>query len=165
MAPQFHSYANALSIPEIEQKQPVSTAKLIFFELFYKKSAKKFAHVKKKPYLCSRFKNKGIVLARNTISALRALGQEILPEGSRLWLYGSRARGDEREDSDWDLLLLLNKDRLDDNDFNTLSYPFIELGLDQGQYFSTQMYTQKDWQTMSFMPFYKNVEHDKVVII
>ena len=89
------------------------------------------------------------VLVHNTISALRTLGQEILPKGSRLWLYGSRARGDHREDSD----------------FNTLSYPFIELGLDQGQYFSTQMYTQKDWQNMSFLPFYKNVERDKVVIV
>ena len=105
------------------------------------------------------------MLAQNTISALRALGQEILPKGSCLWLYGSRARGDHREDSDWDLLLLLQKDHLDDNDFNTLSYPFIELGLNQGQYFSTQMYTQKEWKNMSFLPFYKNVEHDKVVIV
>ena len=112
----------------------------------------------------AKFK-KETVLAHNTISALRTLGQEILPKGSRLWLYGSRARGDHREDSDWDLLLLLDKDRLDDNDFKTLSYPFIELGLDQGQYFSTQMYTQKDWQKMSFLPFYKNVERDKVVIV
>ena len=125
---------------------------------------KLFGHVKKKLYLCSGI-TKHTVLAQNTISALRALGQEILPKGSRLWLYGSRARGDHREDSDWDLLLLLKKDHLDDNDFNTLSYPFIELGLNQGQYFSTQMYTQKEWKNMSFLPFYKNVEHDKVVIV
>ena len=102
---------------------------------------------------------------RQAISAIRALGRKILPEGSRLWLYGSRARGDWREHSDWDLLLLLNKDRLEDSDFTKLSYPFIALGLEQGQYFSTHMYTNKEWQQMSFLPFYKNVEHDKVELL
>ena len=101
----------------------------------------------------------------NTISAIRSLGQEILPKGSQLWLYGSRARGDHHKHSDWDSLLLLDKEKISDEDFNNLSYPFIELGMEHGQYFSPQMYTKREWSNMSFLPFYKNVEHDKIEII
>lgn len=37
------------------------------------------------------------------------LAKKVMPEGSQVWLYGSRARGDTRDDSDWDLLILLDK--------------------------------------------------------
>ena len=41
------------------------------------------------------------------INRIKQLAKEVLPKGSTLYLYGSRARGDYHEDSDWDLLLLL----------------------------------------------------------
>jgi predicted nucleotidyltransferase len=44
--------------------------------------------------------------------------------GAKVILFGPQARGDAREDSDWDILILLNK--LDDHDY--ISYPFFELG-------------------------------------
>lgn len=126
---------------------------------------KKFGYSKKKHYLCRRKAYAKAMTNVNTISAIRALGREILPKGSRLWLYGSHARDDFHEHSDWDILLLVDKDKLSDDDFNQLSYPFIELGVERGQYFSPQMYTKKEWNNMSFLPFYKNVEHDKIEII
>ncbi|MBR3647296.1 MAG: nucleotidyltransferase domain-containing protein [Paludibacteraceae bacterium] len=100
-----------------------------------------------------------------TISAIQALGREILPKGSRLLLYGSRARGTARPDSDWDLLLLLDKDKIAWSDFGVFSYPFIELGIAQGQLFTPHMYTQKQWEKMSYLPYYKNVEQDKIELL
>lgn len=44
------------------------------------------------------------------INALRMLAENLLPRGSRVALYGSRARGDFREDSDWDLHILIPGD-------------------------------------------------------
>jgi len=49
---------------------------------------------------------------------IKSLKRQILPN-ERLILFGSQARGDEKEDSDWDLVILLNKDKInfkEDND-------------------------------------------------
>lgn len=103
--------------------------------------------------------------ASNIMNRIRQLGKKVLPKGSHLLLYGSRARGDNRIDSDWDLLVLLNRPQTEDVDFATISYPLMELGFSLGQYFSVHTYSQQEWQDMSFLPFYKNVERDKIQIV
>ena len=101
----------------------------------------------------------------STLERIRTIGQQILPKGSQLWLYGSRARGDNRPDSDWDLLVLLNRPQKEDTDFAAISYPLMEIGFDLGQYFSVHTYSQQEWKNMSFLPFYKNVERDKIELV
>ena len=54
----------------------------------------------------------------NILSRIQSLGEEIIPADGHLYLYGSRARGDFRPDSDWDLLILLNKDKEEFSDFD-----------------------------------------------
>ena len=46
-----------------------------------------------------------------TIQMIRETASKILPVDARVVLFGSRARNTAREDSDWDLLIILNKDR------------------------------------------------------
>ena len=60
--------------------------------------------------------------ATPTIQRIRTMGQQILPKGSRLWLYGSRARGDYRQDSDWDLIVLVDKESQQLQDFDRYAY-------------------------------------------
>ena len=79
-----------------------------------------------------------------------------VPDG-KIILYGSHARGDERVDSDWDLLVLLNKAKIESADYDLISYPLYELGWSQGELFSPKLYTIDDWEKRSFTPFYKNV--------
>ena len=102
---------------------------------------------------------------KKIVSAIRSLGRKVLPKGSHLLLYGSRARGDFRPSSDWDLLVLLNRPENSDSDFATISYPLMELGFNLGQYFSVHTYSQQEWEKMSFLPFYKNVEQDKIQLV
>ena len=66
------------------------------------------------------------------IDNIKQLGRTLLPPNSSLFLYGSRARGDARDGSDWDLLILLDKAKLVADDYDT-TYPFRELGCDIGE--------------------------------
>ena len=98
------------------------------------------------------------------IDKIKRVAAEVLPEHSKLYLYGSRARGDYHEGSDWDLLILLNRPQ-EASDFQNIAYPIMELGFDMGEYFSVQTYSQEEWEAMRFLPYYKNVEQDKIVLV
>ena len=92
------------------------------------------------------------------------VASSVLPQGSKLYLYGSRARGDAREDSDWDLLLLLDKPQQDSTDFDRYAYPIMERGFDLWQYFSVHTYTKDEWYNGPHAMYYYNVENDKQLI-
>ena len=99
------------------------------------------------------------------IENIKQVAMKTLPPSSSLILYGSRARGDYKDDSDWDLLILLDKPELSDSDYDNVSFPFTLLGWNIGELISPQMYTKKEWDSISFLPFYKNVERDKIVLV
>ena len=67
-----------------------------------------------------------------TILKIKDIAKSTIPSGSKAILYGSRARGDAHNDSDWDILILLDKDKLEQTDYDKVSYPFVLLGCDLG---------------------------------
>ncbi|MBS7199310.1 MAG: nucleotidyltransferase domain-containing protein [Bacteroidales bacterium] len=85
--------------------------------------------------------------------------------GARVILFGSRARGDARDDSDWDILILVDKDRVGNDDFDKIAYPLVELGWRVGEAINPKLYTVKEWLKRHFTPFYKNVENDGIVLL
>ncbi len=99
------------------------------------------------------------------IEALRNKAAAILPPGSTMALFGSRARGDARPDSDWDILILVCGDEiLSSTAINSYAYPLEQVGWEFGEYVSVMVYSYSGWDKRSFLPFYKNVEHDKKII-
>ena len=94
---------------------------------------------------------------------IRMLKRRLLPN-DRMILFGSRARGDARPDSDWDLLILLGKDRVTYEDGSAYAYPFAEMGWSYGAYLSVKVYAEKQWEKGRMFPFYKNVEKDGIEI-
>ena len=57
----------------------------------------------------------------DVINNIKRVAKATLPPNSSMLLYGSRARGDSREDSDWDLLILLDKSELEADDYVVIS--------------------------------------------
>jgi predicted nucleotidyltransferase len=79
-------------------------------------------------------------------------------------LYGSRARGDERPDSDWDILILTDYsvDLITERKFRNKLY---DLELETGEPLSIFVYSKNDWQTKQrITPFYENVTQEGVRI-
>ena len=100
------------------------------------------------------------------LSKIRDTAGRILPKGSRLVLFGSRARGDARFDSDWDLHILVpgNK-RLTLSESDDLCWEFNKIGIFEfDEVIETFAYSTQEWAQRSYLPFYKNVERDKVII-
>ncbi len=89
---------------------------------------------------------------------------ELVAPKARVILYGSRARGDDRPGSDWDILIILDKKKVEPGDFDIIAYPLYELGWQLDEHFSVKLYTEAEWQRRIFTPFYKNVEKDGIVI-
>ena len=101
---------------------------------------------------------------RIIIQKLRETKRKVVPLDGEVQLYGSRARGDAHEGSDWDLLILLNKPVITQQDEDNIAYPFVVEGWKNDTAVSPQLYTYDEWKARSFTPYYKNVEHDKLQI-
>ena len=99
------------------------------------------------------------------LSRIRQTAISTIPNGGKAILYGSRARGDARNDSDWDILILLDKDVLNQSDYDNVSYPFVLLGCNLGQEINPIMYTKKEWESYRITPFYENVLRDGIDMV
>jgi predicted nucleotidyltransferase len=78
-----------------------------------------------------------------------------------LILYGSYARGEQHKDSDIDLLILVDKDRLTRADQKRMKYPLYELEFETGTIISPLVLSLKDWETLHRKtPFYENVTRE-----
>jgi len=94
---------------------------------------------------------------------IQDLKRKILPD-ERVILFGSQARGDAKPDSDWDLLVLIDKEKKTQEDENKYAYPFDELGWNYGVAINSILYTNKQWEQGKIFPFYKNVMREGIEI-
>ncbi|MFB6306817.1 MAG: nucleotidyltransferase domain-containing protein [Flavobacteriales bacterium] len=75
-----------------------------------------------------------------------------------LILYGSYARGDYKESSDIDLLILVNKENLTRTDQKKIKYPLYDIEFDTGVIISPMVFSKKEWNNVhKKTSFYENI--------
>jgi len=89
---------------------------------------------------------------------------KIAPD-SEIYLYGSRARGNATNASDWDLLILLNLMNVS-FDFETKVMDDIyEIELETGEVISPLIYSIKEWnEKHSITPLFENIQKEGIRI-
>jgi predicted nucleotidyltransferase len=84
---------------------------------------------------------------------------------AKIFLYGSRARGTAKPDSDWDFLILLNKETITTEVEKNISYSLYDLEFETGEIISPMIFTQTEWETKyNITPFYKNVQSEGILL-
>ena len=74
-------------------------------------------------------------------------------------LFGSRARGDFRNDSDWDFLILLDRP-LDQPLKDLILSTTYQLELQTDSVFNILIHTKEDWARRSITPLYATIQKE-----
>lgn len=99
---------------------------------------------------------------KDIILGMKEIASAVLPAGAEVLLFGSRARGDARSDSDWDILILIDGDNATGADFDKYAYPFVNYGWSVGEQINPIIYSFSDWNRRRITPFYKNVQTEGI---
>lgn len=95
------------------------------------------------------------------LNLIRSTVRESEPD-ARIILYGSRARGDSRENSDWDVVVLLNKPPMPHDERYAIAYDLWDKGQDIGEEINTLVYTQDQWNNAPPSLFKYNVREEGI---
>jgi uncharacterized protein len=86
----------------------------------------------------------------------------LIDSKTHIIIFGSRARGDARRESGWDILILTDNPvsiEIDREFRNNL----FDLEIETGEVFSTFVYQKKDWDTRhKVTPLYRNIKKEGV---
>ncbi len=98
---------------------------------------------------------------------LSEIKSEIIKDypSAQIIIFGSRARGDEKSFSDWDILILIEKDITEIQKIE-LHDKLYEIELQTGEIINTIIHTRREWDhpLMQITPFYQNVAREGVPV-
>ena len=84
---------------------------------------------------------------------------------AEIYLYGSRARGDNRKDSDWDILVITPNEKITFDYESELRDPILDIEIDSGEIISLLVYSKSDWiGKQAVSPLFKNVSKEGIRI-
>ena len=82
---------------------------------------------------------------------------------AQAFLFGSRARGDNKPDSDWDILILVDNQIITNEIEDKFRDDLYNIELESGQIISILIYPKSYWQKkLRYSPLYKKVKKEGV---
>jgi len=79
------------------------------------------------------------------------------------YLFGSRARGDFRPDSDWDILILVDSKQVTNEIEDKFRDGLFDIEIDSGQIISAFIYPKEYWKSiLIYSPLYKKVNKEGI---
>ena len=106
-------------------------------------------------------------MVRKTIEGIPLLVKETVEKvdhKARVILFGSRARGDYRTDSDWDFLIL-TKERASRQLQDKIRELLYEVELNTEQVITSVIEDEEEWQKYRESEFFKNVTREGVEVV
>ena len=81
------------------------------------------------------------------------------------YLFGSRARGDFQPGSDWDILILVDEQKVTNEIEDKFRNGLYDIELKSGQVISTFIYSKRYWMSaLKFSPLYKNIQGEGILL-
>jgi predicted nucleotidyltransferase len=104
------------------------------------------------------------MIQKDLLKQVKNAIQEIEAEAEIL-LYGSRARGDSIDQSDWDFLILLDG-MVDDNRTDRIRHRLYEVEWETGEVISSIIRNKKEWNSRPYrsMPIHKVIEREGIAL-
>lgn len=84
-----------------------------------------------------------------------------IDSGIEVILFGSRARGDFKKESDWDILILTSA-VLNKEEKRKIRDVIFDVELETEQPISTLIYSKKEWEAFEITPLYQNIKSEGV---
>lgn len=120
--------------------------------------------LKRNAYFCRCKTERNTMRRTSVVNRIKDVMAKDKPRISTI-LYGSEARGESRADSDIDLLLLVDADRLSVADEEKIIEPLYDIELETGILINATVMPKKKWRSrQTTTPFYLNVQREGIVL-
>lgn len=98
------------------------------------------------------------------LSNIKTLVQSDYPS-AEIILFGSRSRGEENAHSDWDILVIVEKD-ISEKEKIAINNKIFDVEITSGEVINAIIHTRREWSSplLQAMPFYTNVMNEGVFV-
>jgi predicted nucleotidyltransferase len=104
-----------------------------------------------------KIKNDILLSIKNTVKSVEP--------SATIIVFGSYARGDNTQNSDIDILILIDKLKLSREDEKRIKYPIYDIEFETGKIISPIVLSRNDWESRHrITPFYKNVTKEGITL-